>query len=183
MQSFASALQPGELRVDQRRKRVPAAGRDRDTDMFGKVMERAPGLIQRGGLDLPECRDVLLQHGCAVRCGRAGNEAGVGKVHQRRLERAPSQVDDARVYQHELPGELSQAGNLLNEVILVEAAGSGLGVDLRICLRPGAWPVARQPDAGYTVRTALVHRALHRALEPPLTPGATSPALTSTRGQ
>ena len=66
-----SALQLGELRIDQRRKRVSAAGRDRDSDMFGKVMERAPGLIQRGGLDLPECRDVLLQHGCAVRCGRA----------------------------------------------------------------------------------------------------------------
>src|SRR6058998_1443025 len=68
---IASALQLGELRIDQRRKRVSAAGRDRDSDMFGKVMERAPGLIQRGGLDLPECRDVLLQHGCAVRCGRA----------------------------------------------------------------------------------------------------------------
>ena len=42
---IASALQPGELRIDQRRKRVSAAGRDRDSDMFGKVMERAPGLI------------------------------------------------------------------------------------------------------------------------------------------
>ena len=42
---IASALQLGELRIDQRRKRVSAAGRDRDSDMFGKVMERAPGLI------------------------------------------------------------------------------------------------------------------------------------------
>ena len=42
---IASALQLGELRIDQRRKRVSAAGRDRDSDMFGKVMERAPSLI------------------------------------------------------------------------------------------------------------------------------------------
>src|SRR5437899_5973562 len=116
-----SALQLGELRIDQRRKRVSAAGRDRDSDMFGKVMERAPGLIQRGGLDLPECRDILLQQSCAVRCGRAGNEAGVGKVDQRRLERAPSQVDDAGVNEHKLAGELSQPGHLLNKVVLVEA--------------------------------------------------------------
>ena len=61
---IASALQLGELRIDQRRKRVSAAGRDRDSDMFGKVMERAPGLIKRGDLDLPECRDVC-------KCGRS----------------------------------------------------------------------------------------------------------------
>src|SRR6266516_871175 len=106
-----SALQLGELRstnaVSVSRRPVVIATAICSARSWSV---RAPGLIQRGGLDLPECRDVLLQHGCAVRCGRAGNEAGVGKVRQRRLERAPSQVDDARVYQHELPGELSQAG-------------------------------------------------------------------------
>src|SRR5438093_8406868 len=106
----------------------------------------------------------------AARCAAAGRAT---KPESGRFTSADLSVPHPRsmtrgLYQHELPGELSQAGNLLNEVIPVEAAGSGLGVDLRVGLRPGAWPVARQPDAGYTVRTALVHRALHRALEPPI---------------
>src|SRR5215468_2652075 len=162
---IALAVQPGELRIDQRRNCGPAVLRDRDSDMFRKVMERARGLIQRGGLALPECRDVLLQHCLPVRCSRAGNEAGVGKVHQRRLERTPSQVDDAGMNEHELAGELSQTGYLLNEVILVEPVGSGLGVRLRIGLRPGARPVAGQPDAGSTVGSVLVHWVLNRTLE------------------
>src|SRR4029079_7515447 len=55
--------------------------------------------------------------------------------------------------------------DLLNEIILVESVGAGLGVDLCVGLRPRTRPVARQAHAGNLVATSFVHRALHRALE------------------
>src|SRR5262249_16818945 len=87
------------------------------------------------------------------------------KLHERRFERAPSEVDDKRLDEHELTRELRQTGHLLYEVILIEAVQSGFGVQLRIRLRPAAGPVARQPDAGDSISAALVHRTLHGALK------------------
>src|SRR5262249_12477677 len=67
--------------------------------------------------------------------------------------------------EHQLAGKLRESGHLLHEVVLVEAVRAGFGVDLRECLRPAAWPVAGETDAGDLVIAALVHRALYLALE------------------
>ena len=70
-----------------------------------------------------------------------------------------------RLDQHQLARQLGQARHLLHEIIFVEAVRTGLGVELRVGLRPAAGPVACKTDAGDAVGTALVHRTLHRALE------------------
>ena len=49
--------------------------------------------IESGGLDMSECRDVPVEKRLPVCCGLVRrNEAGALKVHQCRLERAPSEV-------------------------------------------------------------------------------------------
>ena len=64
-------------------------------------------LLARGSLDMPESRDVLADQRSPVFAGlvRRG-KARVLEIDQRRLELAPSEVDDDRVDQHEFAGEL-----------------------------------------------------------------------------
>jgi hypothetical protein len=82
--------------------------------------------LESGGLDVLECRDVLIDECGPVRCGLVRrNKAGVLKVYQRRLELAPSEIDDQRLDPREFARDLQQAGHLLHKIVLVEAMGSG----------------------------------------------------------
>src|SRR5258706_6579130 len=117
----------GELAIHQRTEGALLVSHNPGRDISRESFERGLCVIESRGLDVSECCNVLVHELFPVRCSLAWrNEAGVMEVHQCRLECAPSEVDDQGFDAHKLARELGQTGDLLDEVILVEAVRSSL---------------------------------------------------------
>src|SRR5262245_29308137 len=116
----------------------------------------------------------VLRHELLSICGGVtrGNEVGVSQRDERRLQFAPTEIDHERPDLHELADDLREAGDLRNEVVLVESMRTRFGVDLSVGLRPSARPIAGEAAAGNLVGAALVHRTLHGTLEATIHAGA-----------
>src|ERR1019366_4772918 len=63
------SAQLGELALQQGAEGVLLVGHDPGGRIGGEVLEAAPGLVERGGLDLPERRDILIHERAPARRG------------------------------------------------------------------------------------------------------------------
>src|SRR4030095_8104467 len=105
--------------------------------------QRARRLLMPRRLHLSEGIHVLRDESLSMRSGlTCGKEVCVPQRHERRLQLAPPEIDHERLDLHELAGDLRKAGDLRDEVVLVESVRTRFGVDLRIGLGPGTGPVA-----------------------------------------
>src|SRR6266446_7606672 len=106
---FRSSGELGELAIHQGLKGALLVYRDPGSDTGREVLEGAPGFVWGSSLDVSEGSNILVNESLPVCRGLVRrSETGVLELHQRRLQRAPPEVDHQRLDQHEFGRELRQ---------------------------------------------------------------------------